>query len=125
MKWQIRVLYHSPSANKSEFLTYLKSTLETYCEGCNNNIIIGDFNINININTAYTAELINIFSSMAMKQLISFDIRVTEFSSTKIDLLYSTSDQVKTKCLNSCHITDHQTVEFSVPVEKELRMRLQ
>ena len=89
MKWQIGL----------EFLTYLKSILETYCEGCNNNIIIGDFNININIDTAYTEELINIFSSMAMKHLISFDTRVTEFSSTKIDIRYSTSDQVKTKCL--------------------------
>ena len=79
MKWQIGVLYHSPSANKSEFLTYLKSTLETYCEDCYNNIIIGDFNTNLN----------NDFSSMAMKQLISFDTRVTEFSSTKIDLLFN------------------------------------
>ena len=94
MKWQIGVLYHSPSANKSEYLTYLKSTLMTYCEGCNNNIIIGDFNININNDIAYTTELINIFSSRAMKQLISFDTRVTEFSSMKIDLLSSTSDQM-------------------------------
>ena len=56
-----------------------------------------------------------------MKQLTCF---VTEFSSIKIDLLYSTSDQVKTKCLNSCNITDHETIEFSVPAEKEVRMRL-
>ena len=59
-----------------------------------------------------------------MKQLISFDTRVTEFSSTKIDFLYSTSDQVKTKCLNSWNKTDHGAIEFSVPVGKELRMRL-
>ena len=55
-------------------------------------IIIDDFYININNDTAYTMELTNIFSSTAMKQLISFDTRVTELSSTKKDLLYSTSD---------------------------------
>ena len=93
MKWQVGVLYHSPSANKSEFLTNLKSTLETY---------FGDFNININNDTAFTTESTNIFLSMAIKQVISFDTRVTEFSSTKIDVLYSTADQVKTKCLNIC-----------------------
>ena len=43
-KRQIGVLYHSPRANKSEFLIYLKSTVETYFKGCNNNIIIGNFN---------------------------------------------------------------------------------
>ena len=31
---------------------------------------------------------------------------------------------MKTKCLKSCNITEHETIEFSVPVEKEVRMRL-
>ena len=31
---------------------------------------------------------------------------------------------MKTKYLNSCYITDHETIEFSVPVEEAVRMRL-
>ena len=54
----------------------------------------------------------------------SFDTRGTEFFSTKIDLLYSTSDQVKTKCLNSCNITDHETRIFCAGGKRRMRLTI-
>ena len=122
-KWQIGVIYHSPSSSDADFMNYLKNLLDQCCENSDNNILIGDFNINVNNTTTYSNQLNEIFNSHCMQQIVDFNTRVTQTSQTKIDLLYTNSNDVTCKKLTNFQISDHETIHFNININREFQMR--
>lgn len=72
-KWQIGVVYHSPSTSDADFINYLRTILGSTCEMSESNILIGDFNINLNNTTTYSSQLIDLFKEYSMHQKVNFD----------------------------------------------------
>ena len=60
-KCQIGVVYHSPSTSDANFINYLNDILGQNCENSENNILIGDFNINLKFLSTYLNQLIDLF----------------------------------------------------------------
>lgn len=89
-KWQIGVIYHSPSTSDADFINYLRNVLGSNCEISESNIVVGDFNINLNNTSTYSTQLIDLMKSYSMHQKVNFDTRITDTSRTKIDLLFLT-----------------------------------
>ena len=58
-----------------------------------------------------------------MKQIIDFDTRITETSQTKIDLLFSNSNNITCKTLTNFQISDHETILFKIECDREYQMR--
>ncbi|XP_017474479.1 PREDICTED: uncharacterized protein LOC108365053 [Rhagoletis zephyria] len=123
LKWQIGVLYRSPSSSDADYVIYLNELINEYLKESDNNLIVGDFNLNMNISSTYSNQLTSLFAQMAMIQRISFNTRITQYSATKIDLLFSNNDQIKTECGSEYKISDHETIYFKVPTTKYLKMR--
>ncbi|XP_067624413.1 uncharacterized protein [Eurosta solidaginis] len=123
IKWQIGLVYHSPNSSDAEFIKYIGEILEEYFSENENNVI-GDFNINVNLQSTYTNQLSHTFATTSMHQLINFNTRVTETSQTRIDLLYSNSDEIEIKNMENQRISDHETICFNLPVQKRHTMRI-
>lgn len=123
LKWQFGVIYHSPSSSDADFVKYLNEIVTEHLKDSDNNLIIGDFNINMNIPSTYSNQLASVFAQMAMIQRIDFNTRVTEHSATKIDLLFANNDQIKIECASEYKISDHETICFQIPTTKYCRMR--
>ena len=102
-------MYHSPSSSDAEFLTYLNNLLESYIID-KNIIIIGDFNINVQINSFYSMKLIQLMESYGFKQYIHEATRITQNSRTIIDLVFS-NIEVSTEIAN-VNISDHLGIEI-------------
>ncbi|XP_067637352.1 uncharacterized protein [Eurosta solidaginis] len=124
IKWQIGVVYHSPNTSDAEFIRYMGEMLDEYFNENGNNVIIGDFNINMNVKSTYSNQLNQTFTSMSMRQLINFNTRITESSQTKIDLLYSNSGDIEIQNLENQRISDHETICIKLPVQKNYKMRV-
>lgn len=121
--WQIGVIYHSPNTSDADFIRFANEILDTYINEGDNNVIVGDFNINENIQSTYTNQLNQMFAALSMAQLIKFNTRITETTQTKIDLLYSNSDEIEICNLTKYKISDHETIQFKLPVQKPYKMR--
>ena len=122
-KWQIGVVYHSPSTSDADFINYLRSVLDQCCENTDNNILIGDFNINTNVRSTYSIQLTELLSIYNMKQIIDFNTRITENSATKIDLLFTNSNNILCKKMDDFQISDHETILFNIKSDREYQMR--
>ena len=59
-----------------------------------------------------------------MKQCVKFGTRITEHSSTRIDLLYSNEKNVNCDKVDEFQISGHETSTISVPVNDALNMRI-
>lgn len=123
-KFQIGVLYHSPNTSDADFLDYLTEILLNKYDKSNHNIVVGDFNINMNYTSTYSTKLSEIFSVMGMSQKVEFNTRITNTTETKIDLVYSNSEEIECKNLMDFKISDHETIHFSVKTSKSFKMRM-
>ncbi|XP_067642463.1 uncharacterized protein [Eurosta solidaginis] len=123
IKWQIGVLYHSPSSSDIEFLNHLDAILSEELESGTNSLLIGDFNINMNVNTATSSKLNEMFSRSAMRQMVNFNTRIAERSQTRIDLLYANADVLSCTNLENHRISDHETISFAFKVSNSNHLR--
>lgn len=83
------ILYHSPNSSDTSFLDFFERMVETVLDEYENNILVGDFNINLLRTNNNTKRLSNIITMSGMKQLVKYPTRVTNTSSTMIDLVVS------------------------------------
>ena len=76
----------------------------------NETIILGDFNINYH-DPANGKNFKSLFSQMGFKQLIKKSTRITEQSSTWIDLLFSNQpSKISSSCVVSTSLSDHDMI---------------
>lgn len=109
-------VYHSPSASSAVFLRNFEKVLEENNSNSMDTIIVGDFNIDMSIDTFYSKQLSNILIQNGLKQLINEPTRITNTSATKIDLLITNHDNVSFKVNHVPRITDHAYVTISLQV---------
>jgi len=89
-KWYkgvIMVAYHSPSASDADFLGFLVDTVEDLIikREC---VVVGDFNIDLMVNSFYAKKLQTTTNSMGTKQRVNKPTRITKQSRSIIDLVF-------------------------------------
>lgn len=116
-KGVIVIVYHSPSASDAEFIRHIENITEelTIKGDC---LIIGDFNIDVTVETFYKKRLITGMLSLGMKQYVNKPTRITQDSRTTIDLLFSNRcAQVQVE--HEPKITDHAWIKVILGNRKE------
>lgn len=85
-KGVIMVIYHSPSSSHGDFVRFLEDIVEELViKGeC---MVIGDFNIDLMIDSFYNRKLQTSMLSLGMKQHVNKPTKITKDSQTIIDLL--------------------------------------
>jgi len=101
----IMVIYHSPSASHGDFVRFLEDIVEELIirGEC---IVIGDFNIDIMLDSFYTRKLQTTMLSLGMKQYVNKPTRITKHSKTIIDLIYA-NNKIVVQVIHEPKITDH------------------
>lgn len=107
------VLYHSPSASDSEFLTFFETWCEENVDYKELYIIAGDFNIDISKESIYSTRLKNIITANGMTQVCREYTRVMQNSKTLIDPVITNIWNAKVS-VNQHKISDHETLEISI-----------
>lgn len=104
-KGVIIVLYHSPSTSDSDFIRVLEEIVESVIEKgeC---IVMGDFNINMMVDSFYARKLRTTMLSLGIKQLVDKPTRITKDSRTIIDLVFA-NNEVTVDVRDKPKITDH------------------
>lgn len=120
-KYNILNIYHSPSSNDGEFLDKVEEILCEYATKPDTFIVTGDFNINLSKQTFYARKLINIIQGNGLYQIVRDFTRVTQNSSTVIDLVITGEKHLDHKVHFTPKITDHSiiTIEFPQPEVNE------
>lgn len=104
----IMLVYHSPSGSDCRFIDYLEDT-------CNDDIlrqkviIMGDFNIDMNVSNYVQVRLTRVMQAVGCKQLVKKPTRIVKDSETIIDLVFSNME-VETEVRHEPKITDHAAV---------------
>lgn len=90
-KGTIIVIYHSPSASDGDFIRFLEELVElVIVKGeC---ILVGDFNIDMMVDSFYARKLRTTMLSLGMKQFVDKPTRITKDSQTIIDLVFAIID---------------------------------
>lgn len=112
--YTVIALYHSPSASNADFINRMENILDNYNFENSTIIVIGDFNIDISKNSFYKEKLLQSISRVGLHQIINQFTRVTENSSTIIDLILTNNKSLKhTIHLTPC-ITDHLIITINL-----------
>lgn len=112
------VLYRSPSASKAEFLNYFEGWCEENFSVMDNNIICGDFNINMLRSGNCESRSKFIIEENCMKQFVNYPTRITQFTETLIYLVCS-NIEVCVDVLCDEKISDHSTLLIDNAVFKD------
>ena len=108
-KLLIWAIYRASDLNMASFIQDLDTSLSALPENIEL-ILLGDFNVNLtgsnlNIDKAMKRKLIQVTNSHELDQLINKPTRITERSSTLIDLLFSNT---------TYRVTDHRVIHLTI-----------
>lgn len=119
-RFLIFCLYHSPAASHAEFLAYLEDVFEEYCCKKGTLLIIGDYNIDMSKNSFYSEKLKKLISQNGLYQSVSGFTRITNQSSTIIDLLVTNNKNLIPQIHQTPKISDHCiiTVDLMINTKK-------
>lgn len=111
-------VYLSASENKNVILDAFNPWLENISNG-NSIICLGDFNIDLNVNNQISRRFDHLLDDnglLILIQLVNVPTRVTEETSTRIDLCISNLCRSKVSCVISDddQISDHKNIEVKV-----------
>lgn len=87
-------------------------------------MIIGDFNINLLKEETYSRGLRKLIEFQGLKQIIKVPTRVTNNSSTLIDLVITNHFELKADVLNVPKISDHSLIQIDVVDEIKIKKDL-
>lgn len=110
-----------------EFVRFLEDTVENLIIR-NDCIVLGDFNIDLMVDSFYSKKLLTVMCNLGMKQWVDNPTRITKDSQTLIDLVFS-NKKVKLQVNEKPKITDYAwlKVEFNSNIRvnkyKEFRGR--
>ncbi|XP_070154026.1 uncharacterized protein [Polyergus mexicanus] len=112
----IMVIYHSPSASHGDFVRFLEDIIEELIirGEC---MVIGDFNIDIMLDSFYTRKLQTTMLSLSMKQYVNKPTRITKDSKTIIDLIFA-NDKIEVQVMHEPKITDHAWLKVELNANK-------
>ncbi|XP_025269746.1 uncharacterized protein LOC112639559 [Camponotus floridanus] len=115
-KGVIMVIYHSPSASHGDFMRFYEEIVEELVvKGeC---IVIGDFNIDLRMDSFYAKKLQATMLSLGMKQYVNEPTRITKDSQTIIDLIFANNDKI-VQVIHEPKITDHAWLKVEMNVSK-------
>lgn len=116
-------VYHSPSSDDNEFALHFLQWLNEINESSQNMFVCGDFNINwLNANPIQRmiAEGTN---DIGLSQIIHSPTRITETSSTLIDLCFCNDKSIKASIKSKFNISDHECLAFSVDKKESYKER--
>jgi len=112
------IIYHSPSASHGDFMRFLEDTVEELIiKGeC---MIIGDFNIDLMIDSFYAKKLLTTMLRLGMKQYVNEPTRITKDSQTITDLIFANNNKT-VRVIHEPKITDHAwlKVELSASINE-------
>lgn len=117
------VVYRAPSQNVSEALNILESTISDILPEVDNIIITGDLNINMfNLAANSTMQLMSFMDTFKLTQVINEPTRITNYSSTLIDVMLINSNKLVLKqgCRDMHDLTDHRLIfcQLNVKITK-------
>ncbi|XP_025263168.1 uncharacterized protein LOC112637508 [Camponotus floridanus] len=115
-KGVIMVIYHSPSASHGDFMRFYEEIVEELVvKGeC---IVIGDFNIDLRMDSFYAKKLQATMLSLGMKQYVNEPTRITKDTQTIIDLIFANNDKI-VQVIHEPKITDHAWLKVEMNVSK-------
>lgn len=111
------VLYHSPSESAKDFLDIFENWLELNLKCTTFNVIVGDFNINMLKHDSYSSRLEKVINFYGLKQLIGDPTRITQNTTTLIDLCITNYFELEASVLHTPKITDHSIINIKVKKE--------
>lgn len=108
-------VYLSASENKNNILDSFGPWLENVANG-NSIMCCGDLNIDLNVDNQFSRRLNNILDDNGLKQLVNVPTRVTEETSTRIDLCISNLCRNRISCVitDDDQISDHKNIEVKI-----------
>lgn len=120
----VAAIYRSPSYSPKLFIDKIQEILETDFDFSSNIIFMGDFNINLFKDDTYSKLLISTFDSYLMKQIVDKPTRITEKTSSQIDLVFTNIAYLTCDVIDK--ISDHEVliVKGNVFVQNEKKDKI-
>ena len=112
-------LYPLPISSEAEFLSYMEDIFEEYTSKEGILIFIGDFNIDLSKNNFYSEKLRKLIKENGLYQNVKNFTRVTNQSSTIIDLLITNNKNLKPQVHMTPKITDHNIITLEVDIKED------
>lgn len=109
----IAAVYLSASVNKARIMNFMDEWCGEVCES-ESILIAGDFNIDVNKDSTYSQRIVNLCADNGLIQLVNKPTRVTNMSSTIIDLCMTNIYGTKCSVSNEDQITDHKILEMQI-----------
>lgn len=119
----VGVLYRAPNKNILDFLSNFEDTVSDIFPRCNEVICGGDINIDmLDLSNRKTLLFTECFESFNFKQVINNPTRVTNSSSTLLDIILISNDLNYEKCgvKNVPNVSDHYLVFCTLKDKKTL-----
>jgi hypothetical protein len=128
----VTIVYKSPKVKSNEFFEFLDSYINENLSYNNNNMIVGDMNINVKTKTKVVKEYYNMLSGHGFKQLVNEPTRPNVKNlnaSSIIDHLFSNNNSINYNIDRSDKISDHYIIminynssSYTMPVSKNCNM---
>lgn len=116
----IITVYHSPNSSHMEFINKFENIMESSNFGNSTIIVVGDFNINVALNNFYKDKLIQSVNRIGLYQVMNQFTRITNNTSTIIDLLITNKKDITFKVHLTPRITDHCIISINLNATKNL-----
>ena len=111
--WYIGSIYHSPNSSHAEFIVYFEEICEELLLNGEKFFIMGDINIDFNVDTYYSNKLKTCLKDLGLYQMVKSSTRITETSDTLIDLVITNYKYIETNVLHAPRISDHSMANVS------------
>lgn len=121
-KYNILCLYHSPNARHTIFLQKLEEVLQSILSEEGYLILVGDFNINIAVETHYSKKLASLITTVGAHQHVNRFTRVTQQGGTIIDLIITNSKTTTYNLHLTPRITDHAILTVDLMEKPKYQM---
>ena len=109
----IITLYHSPNANHGEFIENFEDLISKVNYTKDTLLVIGNYNINMELNTFSKKKLMQCINRLGLYQIIKEFTRVTQESSTLIDLVVTNNKYLLYEVHLTPRISNHSIVTIS------------
>lgn len=120
VKYNLIGLYRSPHKQNSPeglFINFFENEMDKI-KTEENNLIIGDFNIDWLVNNNHKKKLEEIINDNYFQQIVTTPTRITQTTSTLIDYAVTNIDEAIVHTKTKYKISDHESLEIKIPAVK-------
>jgi Reverse transcriptase (RNA-dependent DNA polymerase)/Endonuclease-reverse transcriptase len=108
----IYTVYRSPSYSVKDFLIFFENWLQDHIKNSHKVIIVGDFNINLNVDSKEKRQILDMTKGFGLRQIVNFDTRISKTSTSCIDFVFSNAPRIKASRLKKLKIGDHESIKI-------------